>query len=232
VGLNLNTGYELAEVRVQWMLADFGRRMGRYRQAEIGVDVAQLQTERAYQTVANDVALAYYQVLRARSLKRIAEEAVRRAEDDLDVAKKLEKGGVIEKEKALRAEVLLSQARRGLDAAEAGAGVSVAALNLAIGLNVSAPTEVILPPSFPEFDLTLATVSAGPSRGDGNCRSHRSRSGRPNSAAGSRGPSSGRRSWPAVRSWTFSRPTRAGTPIWGSVHQTGMGSVRGRAAGR
>jgi outer membrane protein len=156
VGLNLNTGYELAELRVQWLLADFGRRMGRYRQAELGVDIAQLQTDRAYQTVANDVAVAYYQVLRARSLKRIAEEAVRRAEDDLDVAKKLRKGGVIEKEKVLRAEVALSQAQRGLDAAEAGVGVAVAGLNLVIGLNVSAPTEVIAPPDFPEFGLTLA----------------------------------------------------------------------------
>src|SRR5205807_971998 len=94
--------------------------------------------------------------LRARSLKRTAEEAVRRAEDDLDVAQKLAKGGVIEKEKVLRAEVLLAQARRGLDAAEAGVGVAVAALNLAIGLNVSAPTEVLTPPELPEFGLTLA----------------------------------------------------------------------------
>jgi outer membrane protein TolC len=156
IGLNLNTGYELAELRVQWLLADFGRRMGRYRQAELGVDIAQLQTDRAHQTVANDVAVAYYQVLRARSLKRIATEAVRRAEDDLDVARKLAKGGVIEKEKVLRAEVLLSQAQRSLDAAEAGVGIAVAALNLAIGLNVSAPTEVLTPPDLPEFELTLA----------------------------------------------------------------------------
>src|SRR5262249_39584623 len=137
VGLNLNTGYELAELQVQWLLTDFGRRMGRYEQAQIGVDIAQLQTDRAYQTVANDVAVAYYQVLRTRSLKRIAEEAVRRAEDDLDVAKKLQKGGVIEKEKVLRAEVAMSQAQRGLDTAEAGVSIAAAGLNLAIGLNVS-----------------------------------------------------------------------------------------------
>ncbi|HKB40176.1 MAG TPA: TolC family protein [Gemmataceae bacterium] len=156
VGLNLNTGYELAEFRVQWLVTDFGRRINRYRQTQIGVDIAQLQTDRAYQTVANDVALAYYQVLRTRSLKRIADEAVRRAEEDLDVAKKLEKGGVIEKEKVLRAEVLLSQARRGLDAAEAAAVVAVAGLNLAIGLNISAPTQILMPADLPEFNLSLA----------------------------------------------------------------------------
>ena len=48
VGLNLNTGYELAELRVQWLLADFGRRMSHYRQTQLGVDIAQLQTDRAY----------------------------------------------------------------------------------------------------------------------------------------------------------------------------------------
>src|SRR5262249_28237065 len=143
VGLNLNTGYELAELRVQWLLTDFGRRLGKYRQAQLGLDIAQLQTDRAFQTVENEVALAYYQVLRARSLKRTAEEAVRRTDEDLAVARKLERGGVIEREKVLRAEVALATARRALDAAEAALGVAVAALNLAVGLNVNAPTEVV-----------------------------------------------------------------------------------------
>jgi outer membrane protein TolC len=120
------------------------------------VDIAQLQTDRAYQTIANEVAVAYYQVLRAWSLKRIAEKAVHRAEEDLDVAKKLEKGGVVEKEKVLRAEVLLSQSQRGLDAADANVNIAVAGLNLAIGLNISAPTQVLIPPDLPEFELSLA----------------------------------------------------------------------------
>jgi outer membrane protein TolC len=156
VGLDIKTGYELAELKLQWLVCDFGRRMGRYNQAGLAVDIAQLQTERAYQTVANDVALAYYQVLRARSLHRIADEAVRRAEDDLDVAKKLAKGGVIEREKVLRAEVALSQAQRALDLAEEAEAVAVAALNLAIGLNPSAPTAVVDAADVPPFTLSLA----------------------------------------------------------------------------
>jgi outer membrane protein TolC len=160
VGLDLHTGYELAELRVQWLLTDFGRRIGRYRQAQIATDIAQLQTDRAYQTVASDVAVAYYQVLRTRSLKRTAEEAVRRAEDDLAVAKKLATGGVIEREKVLRVEVALAQAQRALDAAEAAVAVAVAGLNLAIGLNTCAPTEVLDPPDLPEFGLCLADCLA------------------------------------------------------------------------
>jgi outer membrane protein TolC len=156
VGLNIRTDYELAELKLQWLICDFGRRLARYKQAGIGVDIAQLQTERAHQTVANDVATAYYQVLRARSLHRIATEAVRRAEDDLDVAQKLRRGGVIEREKVLRAEVALAQAQRGLDLAEEAEGVALAALNLAIGFNVSAPTDVVDTSDVPTFTLGLA----------------------------------------------------------------------------
>ena len=52
IGLNAGTNFELAELKVQWLLLDFGRRLGRYEQARLANDVAQLQTDRAYQTVA------------------------------------------------------------------------------------------------------------------------------------------------------------------------------------
>ena len=70
VGLRIQTGYELAELKVQWLLLDFGRRLGHFEQAKLAVDVAQLQTDRAFQTVANEVAVAYYGVLRAQALRR------------------------------------------------------------------------------------------------------------------------------------------------------------------
>jgi outer membrane protein TolC len=156
VGLSIQTGYELADLKLQWLVCDFGRRLGRYNQAGLAADIAQLQTQRAYQTVANDVAAAYYQLLRARSLDRIARESVRRAEDDLDVARKLARGGVIEREKVLRAEVALAQAGRALDVTEEAQAVAVAALNLAIGLNVSAATSVVDTSDVPPFTSSLA----------------------------------------------------------------------------
>src|SRR5262249_38755374 len=143
-------------LKLQWLVCDFGRRMGRYSQAGLAVDIAQLQTERAYQTVANDVALAHYQVLRSRPLRPIAAHPGRPAEDDPDRAQKLAKGGVIEREKVLRAEVALSQAQRALDVAEEAEAVAVAALNLAIGLNPSAPTAVVDAADVPSFTLSLA----------------------------------------------------------------------------
>jgi outer membrane protein TolC len=157
VGLNLNTGYEVAQLKVQWLICDFGRRLGRYNQAGLAVDIAHLQADRARQTVANEVAVAYYQVLRARALGRTARESVRRAEDELAVARKLARGGALVREQVLRAQVQLAQAQRALDLTEEEAGVAVAALNLAIGLNVSAPTQVAdVGPGEPPFRKTLA----------------------------------------------------------------------------
>jgi outer membrane protein TolC len=156
VGLKIDTGYELAELKVQWLICDFGRRLGRYRQAGLAAEIAQLESERAYQTVANEVAVAYYQVLRTRALRKTARDAVRRAEDDLDVARKLAKGGVIEREKVLRAEVQLAESQRLLDASEGSEAIAVAALNLAIGLNVNASTGIEESSDIAPFTQSLA----------------------------------------------------------------------------
>jgi outer membrane protein TolC len=156
VGLNVTTGYEFAEGKLQWLICDFGRRLGRYRQAGLAVDIAQLQSDRAYQTVAQEVSVAYYQVLRTRALKKTAQDAVRRAEDDLEVARRLEKGGALEKEKRLRVEVQLAESQRLLDAAEGAEVVAVAGLNLAMGLNVNTPTSVVETSDIPPFTPSLA----------------------------------------------------------------------------
>jgi outer membrane protein TolC len=156
IGLNIQTGYELTELKLEWLICDFGRRSGLYHQAGLAVDIAQLQSERAYQTVANEVSTAYYQVLRVRSLRRIADESVRRAKDDRDEAAKLAKGGVIEREKVLRAEVALSQAQRAVDIAEQDDAIAHAALNLAIGLNAGMLTNVVDTNEVPPFTMGLS----------------------------------------------------------------------------
>jgi len=156
IGLNLQSAFALEEVRMQWLICDFGRRAGRYNQAQLGAEIARLQTDRAYQTIANEVTAAYYQLLRADALRVVAREAVRRANDDLDVARKLHRNGAIEREKVLRAEVQLAQAQRLLDTAESATAISVAALNLAMGVNVSSPTTVAPIAAVPPLPGSLA----------------------------------------------------------------------------
>ena len=67
-----------------------------------------------------------------------------------------QRGGVLEKEKVLRVEVQLAESQRLLDAAEGAEAVAVAALNLAIGLNVNAPTGVQESSDIPPFTQSLA----------------------------------------------------------------------------
>src|SRR5262245_10820222 len=155
VGLNISTGYELAELRLQWLLCDFGRRMGRYNASQLAIDLHRLQTDRAYQTVANEVAVGYYNVLRTEALLRVAQESVVRDKDELEVAEKLAKGGVIEREKVLRAEVKLAESSHLKDLAEEAVGISRAAMNLAIGLKPDESIAVVEPIELPEFAHSL-----------------------------------------------------------------------------
>ena len=55
----------------------------------------------------------------------------------------------------MRAEVALAQAQRALDTAEEAEAVAVAALNLAVGLNVSSATRVVDAAEIPPFTLGL-----------------------------------------------------------------------------
>ena len=145
-GLNLGTTFELAELKVQWLLLDFGRRLGLYEQARLASDIAGLQTERAHQTVANEVAVAYYNVLRSQALRRTAQDALRRAEEELEDARKREGEGVIEREIVLRSEVQAAEFRQQLHAATEAEFVALAGLNLAIGLKCNEPLRVVEPP--------------------------------------------------------------------------------------
>ena len=141
VGLNIGTTFELAELKVQWLLLDFGRRLGRYEQARLATDIAGLQTDRAFQTVANEVAIAYYSVLRSQALRRTAQDALRRAEEEVADARKRQREGVVEREIVLRTEVQRAENLQLLHAATEAEFVALAELNLAIGLKCNQPVK-------------------------------------------------------------------------------------------
>ena len=155
-GLNIGTSFELAELKVQWLLLDFGRRLGRYEQSRLATEIAGLQTGRAYQTVANEVAVAYYNVLRSQALRRTAQDALRRSEEELVDARKRQREGVIEREVVLRAEVQHAETLQAVHTATETEFTALAALNLAIGLKCNEPVRVLEPPEAPPIGISLA----------------------------------------------------------------------------
>lgn len=134
--------FSLAELNVQWTLWDFGRTCGRYGQAVSQVEIARLQFERAKETVAYNVAAAYFQVLQARASAAVAREAIRRAESFLRDSRNYLKRGAGIRNNVLRAEVFLAEMRLSLVKSQSAEGIAIAALNQAIGINVSTPTHV------------------------------------------------------------------------------------------
>ncbi|MBL6831124.1 MAG: TolC family protein [Pirellulales bacterium] len=142
IGFDYNTTYVLTEARIQWLITDFGRRLGVHRQAGLAEEISRLKSARARQTVAHEVTLAYYELLRAESLFDIADESVARLESELKTIRKLKQGGLLEKEKVLRAEVALSKALKLRDSAEAAQRIASGSLNLAMGTPQHQPTPV------------------------------------------------------------------------------------------
>jgi len=143
------------ELQLQWTVCDFGRRLGRYRQAGAREHIAEFQDLRAKETVAYDVAAAYMQTLRAVAVRVIQEEAIRRAEATLKDTRSRRAAGVADRDDVLRAEVQLSVAQDGLDIAQEVELAAQARLNNFMGRNASLPLQLADWKARPEFTLSL-----------------------------------------------------------------------------
>jgi len=155
IGFDYSTTYVLTEARIQWLITDFGRRLGLHRQAGLAEEISRLKAVRARQTIAHEVTLAYFELLRARSLARIAEESAARLESERQTIAKLQQGGLLEKEKELRADVALAGALKLRDSAEAAERIAAGGLNLAMGVPQHQPTPVAGFSDVPGFEMTV-----------------------------------------------------------------------------
>ena len=136
------TSFTIAEAGVQWTLFDFGRRGGRYGQAVSQERIEKLSWERACQTIAFEVARAYFQVLFARTTLRVREQALRQAEKILRDTKVRREAGTADREAVLRAEVEVSQAREELVGARQLVLDAASTLNLVLGRPTVLPVQV------------------------------------------------------------------------------------------
>jgi outer membrane protein len=147
--------YAQAELQLSWTIYDFGHTGGQYHQAQAREQIAELQSTRARQTVGFDVASAYLLALRAGAIRRIQEEAIRRAQATLRDTRSRRAAGVLEKDDVLRAEVQLAAAEEDVDLAQEAELTAVARLNNAMGRNASLPVSLVAWNSEPAFNLSL-----------------------------------------------------------------------------
>ena len=134
--------YAQTELGLQWIVYDFGRTGGRYRQTVARGRIADLQLLRADQTVEFDVVAAYLNVLLARAFQRIQVDAVRQAEAILEDTVARSTGGVALREDVLRAQVQLSESREALVLAREAEFDTLARLNNVMGRNAATPLAV------------------------------------------------------------------------------------------
>jgi len=149
------SNFNRAELKAQWTIWDFGRRRGEYCQSDIMVQIANLQYQRACQTVAFDVSKAYYNVLQSRSSVVTAKDALRRGNEYLRVSRNLLEQGEADRESVFAAQLLVARAEQQCVAAETSVNTSTAELNKAMGKNTASPTQVKNISSYPNFQLSL-----------------------------------------------------------------------------
>jgi outer membrane protein len=147
--------FSVAEMQLKWAVFQFGRQIAKHDQSILREAITRLEADRARQSVEFDVTQAYFRALEAQSSLLITEKALGLAEAVLGDARNQERRGVLTAEDVLRAEVQVAEVQQLLTRARSSVLVTVAGLNRAIGLDVSAPTEVADRREEPPVTLTL-----------------------------------------------------------------------------
>ncbi len=148
--------FSQAELAIQLLVWDFGVTLGRYGRANRALEIARLEYERAAQTVAFDVTVGYFEVLRALALRDVADEGVQLAETVLRDTQNFRRQGTAIVEDVQRAKTQLAQMRLFRVRADTRLGVGRAALNRSVGYHVASPLELAPLDTEPPADRPLA----------------------------------------------------------------------------
>jgi outer membrane protein len=123
-----------ASLAVQVPLFTGGRLEGTTRQARAGVTGSESALARQRQRVVLDATTAYYNVLKARGLVRVAADQLQALQSQRDAIARMRERGVATQIDLLRAETAVSSAQEGVIRARNGGSVAIAALANAMGL--------------------------------------------------------------------------------------------------
>jgi outer membrane protein len=124
----------------------------RVRMAELGIDIAGLEADRAVADVVKQAKLAFFDVLMTRRMLATARDAEATLSAHAADARQFYKQGLIAYNDLLQSEVALADAIQQRTRAEAGVEMAGAAFNTAIGRALQAPValvEAVVPPSPP-----------------------------------------------------------------------------------
>ena len=151
----LEREFQRAELDLKWMLWDFGRSLGRYRQAKFGREIASTNYRRLRHSVIYQTTEAYFSVLRAQKAKDIAIDALYSAKSQLETAENLFSQEIVAKDNVLRAKVQVAEFKQQLIAAENAIRLTMNVLNRIMGVNVNRPTKIVDLTQKPEFNVTI-----------------------------------------------------------------------------
>src|SRR5213083_1476233 len=133
----------LAQVQLSQLLFDFGKNLAATEAARKLAEVAVEDVELQRQLISLAVKEAYTNILFAQRLIRVQEQAVQRAELNLRSAKGFFDVGTRPKSEVARAEVDVANARVDLIRARNALRQAIVALNIAMAIDVDAPTQIV-----------------------------------------------------------------------------------------
>ena len=113
-----------------------------HRMALLAAKEAKLEAEETRLEVAFNVKRAYFGILEAQELEKVAQTAVKQLSRHLFVAKNLFKEGVIPRNDLLKSQVALAQAKQDLEKAKNNVAIAKATLNAILHRDVTAPLEI------------------------------------------------------------------------------------------
>ncbi len=130
------------------------------RAASVFVSISELEYERTRNDTILQVAQAYQGVARADEFVRVAEEALKNAQERLRIIRAQVDAGVAAQFDLLRAETAVAQAEQALLNARNQRELAAAALNNLLGRDLNTPVQVVKPTELPTLqEVALETLT-------------------------------------------------------------------------
>ena len=126
----------------RYTLFDFGQRRAELKAAQAREGVAKEEAARVRQDIVLEVHQAYFGLVAALETARVVQEALRRAEDHLRLAKLQKEAGAVPQVDVVRAQVEVADAGLTLARAESLVRIGRGGLNTAMGLPVETRLDI------------------------------------------------------------------------------------------